>query len=188
MKNIKSLTLTALLAALTCVATMIIRFPTPSFGYIHLGDSLVLLSGFLLGPVYGAFAAGIGSMFADLLSGYATFAPGTLIIKALCAFVAGTLFAKFHNQKFRLLIGGVTGEFIMVAGYFFYQILLLFLSASATGFSLNAAVLSSASGIIFNIIQGLSGIIVSSMLYPLLWKNAYIRQLMVNEAFAYSTK
>ena len=70
-KNMKTkkLIFAALFAALTCVATMIIKVPTPTMGYIHPGDSIVLLSGFLLGPLYGGLAAGIGSMFSDLFGG-----------------------------------------------------------------------------------------------------------------------
>ena len=49
-KNIRKLVLAALLAALTAVATMIIRIPTPTQGYIHLGDGMVLICGILLGP------------------------------------------------------------------------------------------------------------------------------------------
>lgn len=44
-KNIRKLVLAALLAALTAVATMIIRIPTPTQGYIHLGDGMVLICG-----------------------------------------------------------------------------------------------------------------------------------------------
>ena len=65
-KNIRKLVLAALLAALTAVATMIIRIPTPTQGYIHLGDGMVLICGILLGPGLGALADGIGSMMADL--------------------------------------------------------------------------------------------------------------------------
>ena len=76
-KNMKTkkLIFAALFAALTCVATMIIKVPTPTMGYIHPGDSIVLLSGFLLGPLYGGLAAGIGSMFSDLFGGYFSYAP-----------------------------------------------------------------------------------------------------------------
>ena len=52
-KNIRKLVLAALLAALTAVATMIIRIPTPTQGYIHLGDGMVLICGILLGPGLG---------------------------------------------------------------------------------------------------------------------------------------
>ena len=80
MKNTKKMVTAALLAAFTCIATMIIKIPTPTFGYIHLGDGLVLLCGIILGPGIGALAAGIGSMFADIFSGYMTWAPATLTV------------------------------------------------------------------------------------------------------------
>ena len=82
-QNIKKLVTAALLAAMTCVATMIIKIPTPTFGYIHPGDGFVLLCGVVLGSLPGALAAGIGSMFSDIFSGYVTWAPATFIIKAL---------------------------------------------------------------------------------------------------------
>ncbi len=82
-QNIKKLVTAALLAAMTCVATMIIKIPTPTFGYIHPGDGFVLLCGVVLGPLPGALAAGIGSMFSDIFSGYVTWAPAIFIIKAL---------------------------------------------------------------------------------------------------------
>ena len=67
----KKIVMTALFAALACVATMSIRIPTPGTGgYIHPGDAVVILSGIILGPVYGFLAAGIGSCMADLLGGY----------------------------------------------------------------------------------------------------------------------
>ena len=72
---------TGLLTALVCAATMVIRIPTPNGGYVNIGDALVLLSGWMLGPVYGFFAAGVGSALADLLWGYGAYVPGTLIIK-----------------------------------------------------------------------------------------------------------
>ena len=62
MKNAttKKLVMTALMMALTMVATMFIRIPLP-LGYVNLGDVFVLLSVFILGPVYGTIAAGVGS-------------------------------------------------------------------------------------------------------------------------------
>ena len=87
MKNNRTrlIVLSALFAALACVATMVIRIPSPFKGYLNLGDSVVLLSGWLLPPVYGALAAGLGSALADLFSGYVTYAPATFVIKALMA-------------------------------------------------------------------------------------------------------
>ncbi len=42
--NLKKIIMTALFAALACVATMSIRIPTPGTGgYIHPGDAIVIL-------------------------------------------------------------------------------------------------------------------------------------------------
>lgn len=99
-KNMKTkkLIFAALFAALTCVATMIIKVPTPTMGYIHPGDSIVLLSGFLLGPLYGGLAAGIGSMFSDLFGGYFSYAPATFVIKMLTAVFASLVYRAFTKK------------------------------------------------------------------------------------------
>ena len=45
-EKLKKLILTALFAALACIATMIMKIPTPGTGgYIHVGDAIVILSG-----------------------------------------------------------------------------------------------------------------------------------------------
>ena len=101
------LILAALFAALTCVATSVIHVPIPATnGYINLGDGMVLLGAFLLGPVYGAAAGGLGSMLADLLLGYAAYAPGTLIIKAAMGLCAGLLFGALRFCQ-RLRLNGI---------------------------------------------------------------------------------
>ena len=76
----QKIVMAAMLAALVCVATMIVKIPSPLKGYLNLGDCVVLLSGWILSPVYGFLAAGIGSALADLFSGYVTYAPATFII------------------------------------------------------------------------------------------------------------
>ena len=83
--KLKKFITAGLMAALTCFATYIIKVPSPT-GYIHPGDSFVILTGIILGPVYGPLSAGIGSMVADLLAGYPQFAIATLIIKALALY------------------------------------------------------------------------------------------------------
>ena len=60
------LVIAALIASLTCVATMIIKIPSPLKGYMNLGDSVVLVAGWMLSPLYGFLAAGIGSALADI--------------------------------------------------------------------------------------------------------------------------
>lgn len=79
----------ALLAATVCLLTLFLRLPLPlPQGYVHLGDTAIFMGALLLGRK-GAPAAGIGSALSDLLSGFALYAPATLLIKALMGFFAG---------------------------------------------------------------------------------------------------
>ena len=56
----RKLVYAALFAALTCVMTMIVKIPVPATGgYVNLGDCVVLLAGWVLGPMYGGAAAGL---------------------------------------------------------------------------------------------------------------------------------
>lgn len=125
--KIKDMVIAALLAALTCVTTIMIQIPSPMNGYINFGECFVLLSAWLLGSWYGAAAGGIGSMFADICTGYTHYAPGTLVIKGLTALTAGVLFRllKKRNSYFAMIISGLVSECIMVIGYFLYSGLLL---------------------------------------------------------------
>lgn len=132
-RNIKRLVLAALFTALTVVATMVIRIPAPLVGYANLGDTMVLLSAWVLGPVWGMAAGGIGSMIADLL-GYPPYAVATLVIKALMALVAGGIFRAMGRKGHRLaarLVGALAAETVMVLGYFAFEGVFLGLGWSA---------------------------------------------------------
>jgi len=123
--NLKYLTLCALFIAICTIGTIIIRIPLPTGGYAHLGDAMVLLSAWILGPVYGALAAGLGSALADLI-GYPIYAPATFIIKFLVAFFAAKLLSRYHQiTLLHLCIIGLISEIIMVAGYYLYDALLV---------------------------------------------------------------
>ena len=99
MKKTKNLIFAGVLAALCCVCTLYISVPFPvGGGYFNLGDCFVITSGVILGPVFGFFAAAIGSMLADILAGYAIYAPATFLIKGLMALVVGLMFAKNKND------------------------------------------------------------------------------------------
>lgn len=124
-KKIRKLIYAAMLAALVTAATMVIKIPSPTNGYVNLGDCFVLLAGWLLGPWYGAAAAGVGSMLTDLLSGYAYYAPASFLIKGLDAMVAALLYRTLKRSRGGLLLSGMVGELLMTAGYFAYSALLL---------------------------------------------------------------
>lgn len=157
-QKVRKLVLSALMAALVYVATSIIQIPSPVNGYVNLGDCFVLLSGWLLGPWYGAAAAGIGSMLVDLLSGYGHYVPGTLIIKGLDALVAALIFRALGRGKTAMLVSGIVGETIMVLGYFAYASMILGMGLAA------------AASIPGNIVQGIAGIAIGLALAVLLQK------------------
>lgn len=174
----KQIVLAALFAALTAVTTLVPHIPTPTFGYIHIGDGLVLLSGFLLGPFLGSIAAGIGSCLADLFTGYFIYAPATLIIKALTAFFGGQLFLLLRHLSEKrtddsrylpaLLPAGIVAELFMTFGYFVFEI--FYMAAMAGGFTkttIAAGFASSLSGVPYNLVQGIFGVILAAVLYPL---------------------
>ena len=139
----KRMVIAALMAAIVCVVTMIIKIPTPMKGYINIGDAFVLLCGWLLSPGYGFLAAAIGSAAADVLSGYATYAPATFFIKGAMALVAVLCYRYLRSRKKMKrfpsrLIGGVLAEILMISGYFAFEAMLYGGAASLINIPANA--------------------------------------------------
>lgn len=164
-KTIKKLVYSALFAALTCCATML-RFPA-GIGYIHAGDAVVLLGAFLLGPWWGAFAAGLGSAMADLLAGYALYAPASFVIKALMALAASFIIRKCGREKpaRNAAAAAVIAELIMLAGYFCYDCFVLKYGMAALG------------DIPTNLIQAVFGTVAGSALYGAVTKTKYFGEM-----------
>ena len=152
------LALAGMMTALTCIATMIIHIPSPANGFVNLGDGFVILSGLLLGPLFGAAAAGIGSMLADLLLSYAHYAPATLLIKGLAALAASLIYRALAGkckETPATAFAGTGSLIIVTAGYFLY---------SSQFLGKGAAALSSVPGDLF---QGALGIVTAVLLAPL---------------------
>ena len=159
-EKIRRTVFAALFAALTCVATMVIRIPTPgTSGYIHPGDAIVILSGILLGPAAGFFAAGIGSALSDLIGGYMLYVPVTFFVKGAVALISGFIFRKFVSSGKRktlaIVLCGITDIILVVFGYGIFETFL---------YGLPGAV----SAALPNLIQGAFGLVLSLILYPVL--------------------
>ena len=155
-EKMRKIIFSALFSAIICVATFVIQIPIPATGgYVNLGDCFVIISGYMLGGFYGAIASGLGSALADILAGYAQYAPATFIIKAAMAIVVYYLFialCKAMGEKLTIvsrIITSVIAEIIMAAGYFAYEALIL-------GYGLSAA-----ASIVPNLMQGLVAVISS---------------------------
>jgi uncharacterized membrane protein len=113
--------LVAILAALTTVVTVVLVIPFPTtFGYLNLGDTLVMTSGIILGPIGGFITGGVGSALGDVLLGYSYYAPITFLVKGGEGLVVGW-FARYakHTAKLNLadVVGIILGAIIMLYGY-----------------------------------------------------------------------
>ena len=163
--------MTGLMAALGCMATLLLQVPSPTGGYVNLGDTVVLLGAYLLGPVFGSVAGGVGPAMADLLSGYAVYVPATLVIKAAMAFLAAALYRAAGKRG--MALWSAAAEAVMVAGYWLFDALLAF---SAGGGTLGVCLAGSAAGIPGNLAQGVFGAAASTLLALALRKNRFVRE------------
>lgn len=149
----KEMCVQGLLVALVTVCTMVFQIPVSATnGYVHLGDSMILLIGVFFGARYGAVAGGVGSALADILSGYAHWAVFTFLIKGIMGWLIGKIadFAKNPEKFFsaRLFLASVVGVAWMVCGYYI------------GGGILNGSFTVALTSIPENIFQGCAGMII----------------------------
>lgn len=113
------------MAAICFVVTYFIKIeiPTPAgVVMLKLANAFCLLAGMLFGGLRGGLAAGIGSMFFDLLDPkYITDAPFTLIRFFLMAFICGVICCSKSSRgknTIRNIVGATAGSLFSVAFYF----------------------------------------------------------------------
>lgn len=160
---------TAMLTALTTVATMFLKFPI-AVGYIHLGDALVMLAAMILPRRYACFSAGIGATLADIFSGYAVWAPFSLIIKIVMVIILQTAFSKIQK---RTSSGEHITNIAKIPATEFISIIIGAVWTVAAYYVAEGLLyhnwITPAAGIQFNILQVVVGavtaIIISTMLY-----------------------
>ncbi len=165
-QSIRRLTTAGVLAAAIVLLTALVSIPMPGgLGYINLGDAGVLLAGILLGGGWGALCAGVASALADVLLGWAIYAPATFVIKGAVALVAWLLFRTLP-KKIRFA-GLYIAALIVPLGYFLYESL-LYGSASAVP------------NVPFNAMQCMIGAVVATVLGLMLLRT----KLFAQEAIA----
>ncbi len=167
--DLMKLCFAAMFAALVCVGTVIIVIPTPFGGYVNFGDCFILVAAWTLGPYYGFAAGGIGSMLADLFTGYAMYAPATFIIKGLIGLVAGMIALIFKKKNHRFagyVTGAVSGELIMAVGYFLFEAVFIYGIEGALG------------AMPYNLVQAAAGAVIGCLLMCLLEKTVLKKQLI----------
>lgn len=149
--NTKDITKIAIMASLVFIATYLIKIPSLN-GYTHIGDSMVILSAFILCKKKGALAAGLGAALCDLLSGYMQYIFPTFFIKAIMVLIICTVVQSLINKtKFAWIISCILGCTFQVFGYALFETML---------YGFPAAIASIPS----NIIQSIVGIVIALVL------------------------
>lgn len=152
--DVKNLALAGVFAAIITIFILFIRMPIPSTsGYVHLGDSIVYLSAYLLPWPFALAASAIGGGLADICVGAAVYAIPTAVVKALMAGVASFFFQKFQKTEGKVTVMGYflafgCGTVVLVGGYFLFE---------RVQFGMAYAV----SGVLFNLMQGVAGSILT---------------------------
>ena len=134
-KKTKRLALAGQLCGATLLLTLL-SIPLPSgYGYVNLGDAGVFLCVCLLPGGLGALAAGVGAALADLILGWAMYAPVTLLIKGLTALLAGLALRRAKKAGLPL---SLLCCLLVPLGYFLYETILLTAPVAAVNVLPNA--------------------------------------------------
>ena len=172
----KKIVVTALLAALTVAGSAIrVTLPIDIGGNtsFHLGNIMCALAGLLLGPWYGALAAGIGSMIYDFTNPlYIAESWITLLTKGAYGLVAGLVFLAasklFQKQEGAVWASYVKAALATTAGAVTYAVLYLvksyFKGILVQGLTHDAAMLALAAKLPATIFNGVVAIIFAPIL------------------------
>lgn len=172
--NTTKLMMTAMMTAIILMATLFLKIPI-AVGYIHLGDGMIFLAAMMLPKKHACLAGALGAALADIMGGFAVWAPWTAAIKLIMVLIMHAALTKSSPKhsigKLPLaeLFGFVIAGIFSVAGYYVAE---GFLYGNWTAPLL---------GVPFNLLQAAVGaalaVIISTMLYrtPLRDTFFYIR-------------
>lgn len=121
--NTKDLVLTSLAIGLVFIATLF-GFELPALnqgGYTHLGTGMIFTLAILLGSKKGAISGAIGAGLCDLATGYAIWAPTTIITRGIVGYIVGRIAHKDGKQEVSNIINIISmilGGIVLLAGYY----------------------------------------------------------------------
>ena len=150
----------AVMAALVCMATMLIQVPIPATeGFFNVGDALIMVAALTGGPIVGAVAGGVGASLADLLGGWYVWVVPTLLIKGVEGFLAGWILSRSRHRVPHLVLAWAVGGGEMVLGYFLVQVYLYGVAAALVELPFN---------LVQMVVSGIVGIPISHALKRML--------------------
>lgn len=144
-----NIALTAVLTAVVVVFTLLVRVPTPIKGYISLCDVIITTAAYLFAPYVAALSGGLGTAIADIIGGYAQWAPFSFLIHGLQGLLIAYIAQKGVTNSIsisKIIISGVVGIVVMSGGYYLAGALFYGFEAALVEVPLN--VLQSGVGVI----------------------------------------
>ena len=123
MKNekIKLMCFAGIFTAIVFVFTAYLHIPSHT-GYTHVGDAFIYLAACLLPLPYAMFVGAGGALLADCLTGFAIWAPGSVIIKT-----AAVLFFSRKSKNIiclRNIFALIPAWALCIGGYYLYEALI----------------------------------------------------------------
>lgn len=146
LNNPRTLATTGIMTALVLGLTLIHLAISPIGGYVHLGDIAIYFTAFAFGPWAGLIAGGLGTALADVVSGYAIFAPLSLVVHGLQGLLAGLIVWRRPSAG-RVALATVVGGLVLVAGYYIGEALIPVFGGPAVALS----------EVPFNVVQAVFG-------------------------------
>lgn len=116
--RVKLISLAGVLAAIVFVFTAYLHIPVHT-GYVHVGDAFIYLAACMLPLPYAAAVGGLGALLADCLTGYALWAPGSVLIKAAMVLCLSSKTSKI--VCLRNILGLIPTWLLCVGGYYLYE-------------------------------------------------------------------
>ena len=123
MKNerIKLMCLAGVFTAVVFVFTAYLHIPSHT-GYTHVGDGFIYLAACLLPLPYAMFVGAGGALLADCLTGFAIWAPGSVIIKTVAVLFFSRKSVKIITWRNMLAL--ILAWALCIGGYYLYEALI----------------------------------------------------------------
>ncbi len=145
-KELRLMCISGVFAAIVFVVTAYLHIPTYN-GYVHVGDAFIFLAACLLPTPYAMGVGAAGAMLADVLTGYAIWAPGSIVIKALTAMLFSYKAKKIITTRNVLMLIPATA--ICAGGYYLYEVIITGSFVGALAGIPGSLIQSATSGVVF---------------------------------------
>ena len=120
-QKIHLMCIAGIFTAIVFVFTAYLHIPSHT-GYTHVGDGFIYLAACMLPLPYAMFVGAGGALLADCLTGYAIWAPGSIIIKTVAVLFFSRKSARIIS--IRNLLALIPAWAVCIGGYYLYEALI----------------------------------------------------------------